>query len=404
MYSRDFFPDGTFSSRRKRLTKILDTRCLDAIWLHQSRDLYYFSGTAQDGHLIQTRDGSDHLFIRKYTPRAVKDSDITSVTSFHRLSEIQSILRALVKVSRGAHRIGICTDVMSVKLWQRLQRVFPDAEWVDISGDIRRLRAVKSDEEIAVVHRAANLLDMVFDRITEWLKPGVTELELAARIEFELRREGHQGTLPVRALNSSIHYGNVLFGDSGAIRGAFDGPTCGPGLYPAIPKGAGWKPLKMGEPVFVDLVAGVGGYLADATRVYCLGQLSDHLLQAHENCRRIQDAVVETLRPGTPCDAPYQLALDMAESLGLKKVFMGPEDDQARFIAHGIGLEIDEFPILAPGVTDVLESGHVIALEPKAVIPETGAVGIENTWVIRDTGPRPVTHYPDQVREVTSFK
>lgn len=400
MYPRDYFPAEAFSKRRNHIEEIIESRQLDAVWIHHSRDLYYFCGTAQTGHFIRGKNGSECLLIRNYPPRAVQETDVKTVIPFRSVSRIEDRIRNCIGSTGEPFRMGIVMDVLPVTLFQRFQDIFSDFHWVDISSEIRWLRAGKSDEEVEMIRRAAQLLDSVFDRIPGWLAPGISELDLAAQIEYAMRREGHQGSLPVRALNSSIHYGNVLFGSSGAVRGAFDGPTCGPGLYRAIPKGAGWKSLAEHEPVFVDIVAGVGGYLADATRIYCLGHLPDKLSEAHENCLRIQKAVVDAIRPGTPCETPYNLALKMVQEMHLSEHFMGPEDNQARFIAHGIGLEIDEFPILASGFPGYLKNGHVIALEPKAVFPGVGAVGIENTWVIRENGPVSLTEYPDAVKEV----
>lgn len=388
-------------TRRSALQETLQARQIDAAWIMQSVDLFYYSGTAQNGHLVVPASGSSQLFIRKYLPRAQAETDISHVYHFRRMDDIRQVLMQEVPSMGDAVSIGIEMDVVPVKMLERLKRSFPTWEWVDISSEIRHQRSVKSSEEIACVQFAADLLDSVFSRIGKWLYAGITELELAAKIEGCLRALGHQGTLPVRALNSSIHYGNVLFGSSGAIRGPFDGPTCGPGLYPAVPKGAGRRELHINEPVFVDLVAGVEGYMCDATRVFVIGQLSEDLMNAHACCLSLQDEAIQLIETNTPCNKIYDQILTSVQDAGYADQFMGPSDDQARFIAHGLGLEIDELPVIAPGVKHPIVSGNVFALEPKLVFPDQGAIGIENTWLFSNGKAQRFTSFPDVVCSVS---
>lgn len=383
-------PASEFKERRRKLRETLVSKECHFAWITHHPDVFYFSGTAQNAHLIVPTDSDSILYVKKYLPRARLETDIKRVLPFVSPADI-----AKNHEHNGKLRCGIEMDVLPIKLFKKIEASLPSATWEDISLDIRLLRSVKSLWEVEMIKNSCRLLDKVFDKVGNWLRQGMTELELASRIEYELRLGGHQGAIPVRSYNGAIHYGTVLFGASGSVRGAFDGPVSGPGLYRAAPKGAGWKPLQIGEPVFVDLVSGIAGYIADATRVYCLGDLPDSLAEAHWDCLQIQSAVVENLKAGIPCSKPFEIAANYAFDSGLENVFMGPDDDRAGFIAHGVGLELDELPVFAPQFQMPVPEHSVVALEPKVVFPGRGAIGIENTWHITETGAERLTLYPD---------
>ena len=131
-----------------------------------------------------------------------------------------------------------------------------------------------------------------------------------------------------------------------------------------------------------------GGYVVDMTRIAVVGPLAPELERAFDVARAIQDEVARNLRPGVPCVELWEHARAMAEQARLGEHFMGPPGDQARFVGHGVGLELDELPVLAPGFKAPLRAGQTVAIEPKFVFPGQGAVGIENTFVVTDAGRR----------------
>ncbi|MBN1879258.1 aminopeptidase P family protein [bacterium] len=399
MSNPDLVSTFELSSRRQKFQNVLASRSLHAAWLVSHPNVFYLTGTAQNSSLLIHCEDEPVLFVRKYEPRARMESDISDIRPFAKMSDITASLKNDPILCQRPISVGIEMDVLPLKMFRRLETAFPGVQWHDISAELRWIRAAKSEYETGRIREAAAVLDKIFDQIAGWLKPGMMEIELAADIEGALRREGHQGYLPVHAFNSSIHFGNVLFGKSGAVRGSFDGPTCGSGLYPAVPKGAGRAVLQPGEPVFIDLVSGISGYLADATRVYCLGVLPDVLLNAHRQCIAIQNQITENLHAGIPGNQPYDTAIKLAAESGLQHVFMGPDHDRAAFVGHGVGLEIDELPVLAPHQANSVPAGSIVAIEPKAVFEMLGAVGIENTWLVTERKTTRLTHFPDECQE-----
>jgi Xaa-Pro aminopeptidase len=164
-------------------------------------------------------------------------------------------------------------------------------------------------------------------------------------------------------------------------------------------KGPDGHVLAAGDPVIADLVGGHDGWLADQTRTFAVGRLDADLHAAHDCAVGILRAVEGELRPGTPASSLYDLAEGMAEDAGLVEHFMGAGPQRVRFLGHGVGMEIDELPVLAPGFDDPLEEGNVIAVEPKFVFPGRGAVGIENMYAVTADGFETMTTAPEELIE-----
>jgi Xaa-Pro dipeptidase len=228
---------------------------------------------------------------------------------------------------------------------------------------------------------------------------GVVESQVQLEVERVLRRAGHQGQLRFRGFNQEMHYGQVLGGPSGAVPGYSDSPLCGPGPNPVLGKGPGGHVLASGDPVIVDLVGGHDGYLADQTRTFSVGAAPDDLRRAYHVSVSILRAVEQGMRPGVAASALFELAERMAGDEGLADHFMGHGGDRVRFVGHGVGLEIDELPVLAPGFDAPLEAGNVVAVEPKFVFPGRGAVGIENMYAVTEEGWEMITTASEELIE-----
>jgi Xaa-Pro aminopeptidase len=231
----------------------------------------------------------------------------------------------------------------------------------------------------------------VFSELPSFLRPGMREVDVSAEVEYRLRRAGNEGVPRLRAFNAELFIGLAVAGDGAAAPGYFDGPVVGAGLSPAYPQGASERTVRAGDPVLVDFSAVHGGYVVDMTRVAVCGALDPALARAFDVAVAIQDEIARGLRPGVACAELWEHARAMAEQARLGDFFMGPPGDQARFVGHGVGLELDELPVLAPGFKAPLRAGQTVAIEPKFVFPGAGAVGIENTFVVREGGGEKLT-------------
>lgn len=193
--------------------------------------------------------------------------------------------------------------------------------------------------------------------------------------------------------------GSVLAGDNAAAPSPYDFALGGQGLDPSIPGGANGTLLQAGQSIMVDLGGNFYGYMGDMSRVYSVGRLPQKAYDAHQVCLEVQTEVAAMAKPGVVCEDLYNKAIDIVGKAGFADYFMGI-DQKAKFVGHGIGLEINEAPVLAPRIRQELEPGMVFALEPKIVLPEIGPVGIENSWAVTAEGVEKLTLAPEEIIEL----
>jgi Xaa-Pro aminopeptidase len=249
------------------------------------------------------------------------------------------------------------------------------------------------------IRAAAALADEVYTRVPDLMTAGMSEAALAGRVEAEARRLGHEGVIRMRGFNQEMFYGQLLTGVGGAAATFLDTPLGGIGLSPAIAQGVSFRKIRRGDHVVFDFVAVREGYIADFTRIFSLGPLPAALAHAYDVARRAQDAVVSIARPGVTCAAIWAAALATAEAAGLGAHFMGHGEGRVRFVGHGVGLELDELPVLTTSDLELVQ-GMVFALEPKFVLPGLGAIGVENTFVVTSDGLEALTTAPEHVVEL----
>jgi len=366
---------------------------IDAALVVQNADLYYLAGTVQQSQLLVPADGEPVLFTRKTVARAREESSlpVETLPSLRRLGEL-----VVERCGEVPAVVGLELDVLPVAQFRHYESQLPGARFVDVGPALVRQRAVKSPWEVARVAAAAAMADTVFARIPDLLREGLTEAAFAGLVEAEARALGHQGVIRMRAFNGEMFYGQLLSGASGAVASFLDTPLAGTGLSPAVAQGVSFKTIGRGEPVVFDFVPVLDGYTADFTRIFTLGELPEGLMQAYACARRAQAAVAACARPGVACRVVYEAALEVARGDGLEAHFMGYGPSQVRFVGHGVGLELDELPVLSPNDL-LLEQGMVFALEPKFVFPGLGAIGIENTWTVGADGIDRLTRAPEEV-------
>jgi Xaa-Pro dipeptidase len=251
---------------------------------------------------------------------------------------------------------------------------------------VREVRAIKSPYEIERIRAAGVQVGKVVDTAREVLAEGMREVEFAAILEKRARELGHQGILRMRGFNQELFYGHIITGEHSALMSHIDAPSGGKGINPSIAQGAGFRIIQRSEPVSVDFVGNIGGYLIDQTRLMVIGDLDERLEEGFNQAREIQDRVVQAAEPGTAWSSLYNVAVEAAGEMGVGERFMGPPGEQVRFVGHGVGLEVDEYPFLAPRLEFPLEAGMVFALEPKIFHPGEGITGIEDTYLVTDEG------------------
>jgi Xaa-Pro aminopeptidase len=371
---------------------------VDAVFILQNADLFYFSGTVQAGLLCLPASGEPVYLIQKSLSRARTESPWEKLLPLTGLKKAPDLIAG--EGYGTLRRIGLEMDVLPTSYYLRFQSLFPEAEFLDASQAIRKIRMIKSPYEIDRIRLAARQLERAFDQMPGWIDPGIAELEVQARLEGFLRQNGHQGITRMRGFNNEIAYGTVSSGASACYPTLFPGPVGFIGLYPGVPNGGSERKLEMGDPLMADIVGGSGGYIADKTRVYVLGELERDMCDGHEFALDIMRGIEAMLRPGVLSLEVYRYTLERIKDSPYAENFMGVGDSKVRFVGHGVGLELDELPVLAASFDIPLQAGMTIAIEPKIFFPERGGVGIESTYLITDSGFENLTPFPETIIHV----
>jgi Xaa-Pro dipeptidase len=389
-------PATELEHRCKRLQDLMAGPGLDAVIIVQNADLFYFTGTIQSGCLYIPAQGQPIYMARKEFSRARMESGLKEVVPFGSMKDLPGILGQYGYPE--PKRIGMELDVLPVNFFERYKKVFPNAAYLDATPLVRQVRMIKSHYEIHLMKDAADQVHRVWQRAGEIIREGATDLEVAAELEYIARKDGHQGLVRMRGFNSELFYAQIFSGTDSAVPAYADTPLGGLGLNPSFGQSAGLKRIERNEPVIVDFAGCVDGYLVDQTRVFAIGGVSDRLRRGYDDMLKVQRRMTELAVPGAIWSDVYDHCLALAVELGYADSFMGAKGSQVSFIGHGVGIEIDEYPLIARGFKEMtLEVGMVFAFEPKVVFPGEGAIGIENTFYLSNDGLKQLTYSSEEL-------
>jgi Xaa-Pro aminopeptidase len=392
-------PSSEIQARLTALKLAMSSQRIDMAIIIQKTDLFYFSGTSQDAHLLVPVDDEPRLLVRKSIERAVEDSPLKHIQGIKSLNDIKETVSSFK--SAGLKNIGLELDVLPVNNFRMYEKMFPEANLKDVSHIIRNIRAVKSAYEIDLLRKAAEINDSMFAYAREILRPGTSEIEFAGLVEAFLRKHEHQGLVRVRSFNNEVFYGHIMSGVNLAVPSCSVGPTGGPGTNASMPQGVGTRIMQRNEPVQIDYVGSYKGYIVDQARTFFIGEAPEEFLKVHSLALDIQRAIIENGKARVVCESLFDMAMAMAEKAGYLEGFMG-YPQPVPFVGHGIGLELDELPILGRKSSQILEEGMVIALEPKFIFPEKGLAGIENSFVVRKNNLERLTNFDDRIQIVNA--
>jgi len=376
--------------RYRKLQTEMAASGLDAVVVVQNADLFYFTGTIQAGFLYVPVSGEPLYLVRRDHLRARMESGLARVIPCASPGALPGLV-AEHGLPQPA-RIGLELDVLPVNLFRRYEALYPNAAFLDASPLIRRVRAVKSHDEIHILKDAAQQADKLYRRACEVIREGMTELELAAELEAVARKEGHPGFTRMRAFNGEPPMGLVLCGPDAAVPSAMNAALGGMGVSPALGYGPGYNRIGRNEPIVIDYGTCFDGYYVDQTRIFSLGALSDRMRRAFDDMLKVQELMLSLAEERPTWGRIYDACLTLAKGLGYADNFMGLPGGQVPFIGHGIGLELDEYPFIAKGFDqELLEPGMVWAFEPKVLFPGEGAISIENTFYLTESGVKRLT-------------
>ena len=371
--------------RVDRVVKGMKAAGLDAVLLADNASKYYLTSRVYAGYIYITSGGKVICAVQR--PVELNGPEVAYI---RKPEELPSVIGVMPR------SLGLELDTMSYNNVERLKAVFPDATIGNASAIMRVAREIKTDTEVEMIRESGVRQERVYRRVPHLYREGMTDLEFQVEIERTSRLEGCLGQFRISGDTMELFMGNIIAGDNADAPSPYDFAMGGAGMSPSLPVGANGSEIKPGMTVMVDVNGNYTGYMTDMTRVFSLGDISPEALKAHECSRRIHRELAAMGRPGTEARALYERALEIAREEGLEHLFMGHRQ-HARFIGHGVGIEINELPVIAPRSRDVIAPGQVIALEPKFVVPGTGAVGIENTYLVTSGGWTCLTNAPEEI-------
>jgi Xaa-Pro dipeptidase len=389
MYNK--VPSSELENRLKKFRAIMDVQ--NPEWemaaLFSKINLYYLTGTMQEGMLLIPRNDEAVLWVRRSYERAVNES------FFPVIKPMDSFKDAALSYPHMPTSVHIETEFIPIAFLQRFQKYFPVKNILSLDLQIASIRAVKSQFEIGLMKRSGELHRHVLeDWVPRILHEGMSEVDLAGELYAEMLHQGHHGVARFGMFDTEVVLGHIAFGESSLYPTSFNGPGGNYGMGPAVPGIGNRKTtLRKGDLVFIDIGFGIEGYHTDKTETYVFGKEPEEaVILEHRVCVDIQDRMAEQLRPGAIPSAIYENIMNSLNPDFLRN-FMGFGNRQVKFLGHGIGLVIDEIPVIARGFDAPLQENMVLALEPKKGIENFGMVGIENTFIVTPEGGQCITGY-----------
>lgn len=358
-------------------------------------NIFYFTGTTQNGVIIIPRNGELMFFVKRSFERSMIESHLENI---YPMTSYKDILEYF---SPGNKTVYIEKEVVPYAYFERFNKYFKYETIKPLDNVLSKTRSVKTDYELSMMTKAGEIHDEVMTKIApNLLKEGVSELEVGTELFKHMIYSGHQGICRMRNFNAEMFLGAICFGDNANFYHSHDGPVGMKGISPAVPLlGSRDRKLKKNDLIIIDTVCGYGGYYTDKTLVYYYGTPPQPLKDTHARCISIQNEIVDMLKPGNIPSEIYQKITDAIED-SFDENFMGYGSNKVKFLGHGIGLVVDEYPVIAPGFDEPLQMGMTLAIEPKKSITNIGMVGIENTFLVGENGGISLTGINHEIIEI----
>lgn len=379
--------------RRDKIRALMAQQGIDAALITCNVNLIYTYGRVVSGYLYLPLNAPARLFIKR--PNDIEGEHIHPIRKPEQITGLLKECGLPLPV-----KLMLEGDELPFTEYNRLAACFPETEVVSCgTALIRQARSIKTPIEIEMFRRSGIAHAKAYEQIPSVYQPEMTDRQLSVEIERLMRLEGCLGIFRVFGQSMEIFMGSLLAGDNAAVPSPYDFALGGKGLDPSLPGGVSGTLLQAGQCFMVDMGGNFYGYMGDMSRVFSIGKLPEQAYAAHQTCLEIQEEIVAMAKPGTVCEDMYNKAIEIVTKAGFADYFMGV-DQKAKFIGHGIGLEINEMPVLAPRMKQELEPGMVFALEPKIVLPGIGPVGIENSWAVTTDGLEKLTLCKEEIIEL----
>lgn len=377
--------------RIRKLKEKMHKHEASSVLIAANTNIYYLTGRFFRGYVYLDLESEPLWFIIKPSNFELSDNLIT----IRKPEQIPDIF-----LSRGFSMptsLGLEMDDLSYNDIIRLHKLFPGSKLINASRILKETRMVKTPFEISEMESDGIHQSRVYSKIKNCYRPGMTDLQLQIEIERELRLEGSLGVSRVSGNLMEINLGSVIMGDNADVPSPYEFTMGGSGVDTSLPVGAANNTILSGQTVMIDMNGAFNGYQTDMTRIWALDNIPELAQRAHDCSIKILRTLEEIAIPGLPVASLYEKAIDIVKEENLSEFFMGHKS-QVGFIGHGVGIELNELPVVNSKSKDILEENMTIALEPKFVLPHIGAVGVENTYQVTQKGLKNLTVFPEEIQ------
>ena len=367
--------------RLRSLQEIIKSSNLSGVLLFYSRDVFYYTGTSQPSYFFVSPQHY-YLFVRAGSDFALREAQIGK-ENIKEERHLENIFKEILPMIGRGRKIGTELDVLPVNRFLDLRKIFNGFKIVDISPLILNQRKKKDAFEIKAIKKACATIHKGHERVLSVLTEGMTELELAAAVEDAHRLAGHEGIFFIREPDFFMSRGPLASGPNLCqISGVLYSIT-GIGLSASVPLGPSRRKIKRGDLIVVDIPVLVEGYHADETRTYVLGEAKEGAKKLFQSLKEIANYLINHITPGMKCSEIYKMAVKKAEELQVDKPFLNfGNGRKSKIIGHGVGLEINEPPILSDYDHSIISDGFVLALDMHMMDEKLGVVKLEDMILI----------------------
>ncbi|MHC5249598.1 M24 family metallopeptidase [Enterococcus sp. LJL90] len=350
------------SLRVEKLRQMMKTEGLDSFLITSPYNLRYFTNfTGTTGLAVITLENAYFVTDFRYTEQAGKQA-----SGFDIVKNSGPIFDEVANLSNkdNLNSMGFEENFVSFAEYSVLEEII-SAELVPVTGLMEDLREVKDDDEVALIQKACDIADQGFKHILDFIKPGMTEIQVANELDFYMRSLGA----------TSVSFDTIVAS----------------GLRSAMPHGvASEKIIEKNDLITLDFGCYYQGYVSDMTRTFAIGNPGDKLKEIYQIVLEAQLKVIEVAQPGITGIQLDAVAREHIASFGYGEAF-------GHSTGHGIGLEIHEGPNVSFRADKAFVPGNVITDEPGIYLPGIGGVRIEDDLLITKDGNQVLTHSPKEL-------
>ena len=345
--------------RMEKMLKLADVGAGEGVLIHKPSNMFYLSGYTGEG-LIAAGEGFQAIVTDfRYTEQAERQAPGFQVLMVEK-GVSHADLAARLFAEKGVSRVRYEDDEVTMRAFEGLKKAMPGMEFASLNNAPETARRIKDEGELKRIEEACDISCRAFDALLPRIRPGMTEKQLQILLDYTMLEMGAD----------SLAFSTIVAaGENGS-------------LPHAIPSD---RKICKGDMITFDFGAKKGGYCADMTRTVALGEPKAEMRRIYETVLQAQETCEAALAPGKCCRDIDQMARDIINEAGYAGRF-------GHGLGHAVGIDIHEEPRLSQTCGDLLETGHVITVEPGIYVPGLGGVRIENTCAITETGGRTLVH------------